>query len=694
MLVAELAREGHQVTLVDFCDGRWTLADSAGVRNATTSGVRAAICSTDWVILEYSPFGMGRWGFAPWALLMAYVSSRRSRLALFVHEPYLREGRGYRHVIALWQRLQLRLVLRCAAAASAPIEQSAQLVIGLRPGLPVAHIPVGSNLPDRTARRASRRAELGVEHQLVAAVFSTGHESRLDGHLAEALYAVAATGQEVVALNLGAGAQPLPPVQGVNVISPGRLDASVLAEYLGAADMLLSPLADGASMRRTTIAAALQHRLPVVSTDGHLTDRELRAPDSGIELVTVEDRPRFGAAAASLAEDTLKRERRSHQAFLAYARTWSWPTIVAQLLALLTTASEERSVADLTADQLPSVAITIPTYNQADFLPLSVGSAYAQNYPGRIEIWVFDDASTDHTDQILLQLSTRFPDLRVVRQPQNLGIAHNATAALRAPTTDMVVRLDSDDVLERDFVSNLARLIEIYPYAGYAHSAVSEIDQNGSMRTIRRLRRATGFQAAEPAFRAALSGHRTTANIMMFRKAALEAVNYCQGRPNYVEDYDLSVRLAEAGYGNAYSEDVLARYRVWSDTQGVRARRKALQLDGYRRIFEEVFKPGWLRRGWDEADILRQRRRLAARNCASCFTPHYTEAETDELIALLLRLGDGPLVRLRLLLCGWGLAGLLDQLDALPYRAKSLLKEMRAVQKSRAQNSKLRARGG
>lgn len=326
--------------------------------------------------------------------------------------------------------------------------------------------------------------------------------------------------------------------------------------------------------------------------------------------------------------------------------------------------------------RLPSVAVSIPTYNQAEYLPTAVRSAYDQDYDGHLEVWVADDASTDGTHEVLHELLREFSDLKVIQQEQNVGIARNATAALRAPSTEFVVRLDSDDVLEPAFVSSLVGLMRGYPGAGYSHPSVQEIDQYGHERRVRRLARGTGFQPADAALRASLSGHRTAANIMLFRKSALEAVAYYDGRPEYVEDYDLSVRLADNGYGNIYTEEVLARYRVWNDARGVRARRKELQLEGYRRIFDETISPAWRRRGWGAREISRQRTRLALRNCPSCFAPNYTSAEQHELVDLLLRLGDSRRLRIRLALCRRGFAPAYARVDSLPYRAKDLLKAL------------------
>jgi hypothetical protein len=184
----------------------------------------------------------------------------------------------------------------------------------------------------------------------------------------------------------------------------------------------------------------------------------------------------------------------------------------------------------------------------------------------------------------------------------------------------------------------------------------------------------TGHQDAEAALRASLSGSRTTANILMFTREALERMDFYEGRPASGQDYDLAVRLADAGYGNVYVDEVLALYREWTDSAGVRARRKALRLAGYQQIFDEVFTPAWNRRGWNMAEVDRQRRRLALHNCAACYAPQYSEQERQELVRMLRRLGDSRRLSIRVAICEAGGAPLLTRLNALRFRAKRAVK--------------------
>jgi glycosyltransferase involved in cell wall biosynthesis len=329
------------------------------------------------------------------------------------------------------------------------------------------------------------------------------------------------------------------------------------------------------------------------------------------------------------------------------------------------------------------VAVCIPTYNQAHLLPRAVASAAAQRYDGPLEIWVSDDASTDGTADVLTRLRREYPDLRVLEHATNEGIPANSSAVLREPRAEFLVRLDSDDELLPGYVDRLARLMAAEPRAGYAHTQVMEITEDGRPVRTRRLVRPTGYQDPESALRASLSGYRATANIQMFRRSALEQLKFYDGGPERGQDYDLAIRMADAGYGNIYVAETLASYRVWSDAAGLRSRLTGAQLKGYQQIFDTTFLPAWRRRGWNEDELTRQRNRLAASICASCFAPARSAVEREELVGELLRLGDGRGVRLRIRLCRLGLTPLVRYASVFPFvakrRAKALLAAMRRV---------------
>lgn len=66
--------------------------------------------------------------------------------------------------------------------------------------------------------------------------------------------------------------------------------------------------------------------------------------------------------------------------------------------------------------------IIIPCYNAAHTLPRAVQSCL--NQPEANQIWLIDDASTDHTWRIIEQLKQQFPHkIQAFRLPENGGAA-------------------------------------------------------------------------------------------------------------------------------------------------------------------------------------------------------------------------------------------------------------------------------
>ena len=329
----------------------------------------------------------------------------------------------------------------------------------------------------------------------------------------------------------------------------------------------------------------------------------------------------------------------------------------------------------------PSIAICIPTYNQAPFVARAVESALRQTGHPHLQVWVSDDASTDDTANVMTALCARDPRVHYHRHERNLGIAENASWVLARPDAEIVVRLDSDDLLLPDYVRILLERLNAHPQAGYAHSAVAVIDQHDVVQSVSRLFRPREYVDGDTALRESLKGYKTVANILMFRAEALRTANYYRGRPNFAEDYDLSVRLADLGYGNVYVNDVLAQYRVWGDAQGIRHHRKAEHLRGLTQLFHRSFVAAYERRGWNLAEVRRARTRVAERFATAIFMPWITAQERVELVPLLFELDGGLRVRLRVQLLRLGFAGLFAaaaRVDALLRRgAKNFLAAFR-----------------
>jgi glycosyltransferase involved in cell wall biosynthesis len=289
------------------------------------------------------------------------------------------------------------------------------------------------------------------------------------------------------------------------------------------------------------------------------------------------------------------------------------------------------------SDSKPTVAICIPTYNQAKFIGATVRSALDQHY-NPIEIWISDDASTDDTAEVVREFLSCSRPVFYFRQPVNSGMARNNNWIMSQPSAEFIVQLDSDDVLEPGCVTNLLDLLLSYQKAGYAHSAVYEIDRFGQSSRVRRLFRSATFEDADSALRASIGGYRVAANMCMYRTQALRDVGFCR-EINFALDWDLAVRIADAGWGNVYTPAMLGRYRVWNDQSNSRLRRKKTELLGIESVFRDSLTKAYERRGWRAAPLHKALRKFALAHSDCLAWDCFSEDEKRELRSILYRMG-------------------------------------------------------
>jgi len=295
-------------------------------------------------------------------------------------------------------------------------------------------------------------------------------------------------------------------------------------------------------------------------------------------------------------------------------------------------------------DEKAECTVCIPTYNQAEHLRVAIRSVLDQTAP--VRLIVANDASPDNTADVLAELGQQHP-FRVINHSENLGISRNLQILLRAAETPFLVRLDSDDALHPEYVRELMSLLHGHPEAGYAHCAIQEIDGEGRPLRQRRLGRTEEFQDAETALRRSVNGYQVAANILMFRREALMATDYgaASAQLNFVEDYDLSVRMADAGWGNVYSGKVLASYRMWAAPSRPQVGRKLREVQGVAHIFAETLTRAFRRRGWPLATLRGRRVELALANAEILDRGEFAPGEREEMVAALAALGDSPRVQ-------------------------------------------------
>ena len=97
----------------------------------------------------------------------------------------------------------------------------------------------------------------------------------------------------------------------------------------------------------------------------------------------------------------------------------------------------------------PKISVCIPSHNNEGTIAETIKSVIRQEYPAK-EIIVCDDASTDRTTDIV----RTFPEVRLVVNPQNLGIGMNLIKLMDESKSKYLFFLCADDLITHPKVLN------------------------------------------------------------------------------------------------------------------------------------------------------------------------------------------------------------------------------------------------
>jgi glycosyltransferase involved in cell wall biosynthesis len=186
----------------------------------------------------------------------------------------------------------------------------------------------------------------------------------------------------------------------------------------------------------------------------------------------------------------------------------------------------------------PSISVIVPAYNAADTVGETIAAVLAQDYPGKMELIVVDDGSTDATGDVVRS----FPSVVYIFQ-KNRGPAAARNQGAAAGSGDILLFTDSDCWPEPGW---LLRMQE-----GFADSSVGAVAgsysiANVSSRLARAIHGEIRFRHLRlmPEYPKAFGSYNVAIRAGIFRKTGGFNAAYRQASG---EDNDLSYRLQAIG---------------------------------------------------------------------------------------------------------------------------------------------------
>jgi glycosyltransferase involved in cell wall biosynthesis len=198
-------------------------------------------------------------------------------------------------------------------------------------------------------------------------------------------------------------------------------------------------------------------------------------------------------------------------------------------------------------------------------------------------VLVSDDASEDGTPELLSGITD--PRLRVVKQDRNRGMAAARNAALSLARGAWIAFLDDDDLWAPD---KLARQLDAAERSGatWVYCGVFLVTPEGAI---------VKLASPPPAVVDELlrtNVVRAGSSTVIAGAARLRALGGFDESFDFVNDWDLWIRLAAAGEPAAFVEEPLAAYRRHTSSYSSAGRERALievqrLLEKHRRLYEE-----------------------------------------------------------------------------------------------------------
>jgi len=239
-----------------------------------------------------------------------------------------------------------------------------------------------------------------------------------------------------------------------------------------------------------------------------------------------------------------------------------------------------------------TTTVVLPTYNRADVLPRAIESVLGQT-TGDFELVIVDDASTDHTRDVVTEYLSTDDRIRYAAHRTNRGVAAARNTGIETATSEYISLLDSDDELKPSFIEKSIRTLRTLPPCCAGVYVTLECRKEG---------RSDGLYEAVPLLPVAdsigteaISAARTGG--MTVRKNAITEVGPFDVRFERVSDTEYWVRLLQS-YQLVGIEEPLYIYHTSDDQKtkriGPQIEGTELFLSKHREVLTSEARAEWL----------------------------------------------------------------------------------------------------
>jgi succinoglycan biosynthesis protein ExoA len=208
--------------------------------------------------------------------------------------------------------------------------------------------------------------------------------------------------------------------------------------------------------------------------------------------------------------------------------------------------------------EFPAVSYVMPVLNEAGHLAQAVQAVLSQEYPGEQELVLALGTSSDATDEVAAALAAADPRVSLVRNPRN-DIPIGVNLAIAASRHPVVIRVDAHAELPAGYT---ATMVEFLRRSG-AGNVGGVMEARGHGRFQRAVARAynSPFGLGGGVYHHGEDeADADSAYLGVFRREVLDAVGGFDERLRRAEDWELNLRIRQAGYRIRFTPKVKVAY--------------------------------------------------------------------------------------------------------------------------------------
>ncbi len=222
------------------------------------------------------------------------------------------------------------------------------------------------------------------------------------------------------------------------------------------------------------------------------------------------------------------------------------------------------------------VTFAMGLYNNIDTLDKCMESVINQTYK-EWEMIICDDCSTDGSYEKAISYAEKYPNIRVLRNEKNSGLAYSLNQCISNANGEYIARQDADDESLPERIQNEVDFLDTHPQYSMVGTCYIRFDGQGNESPIKAKEIIKPYDLIWDCYFC----HPTT----LFRKEALEKVGMYTVRKETKrsEDYDLILKLYASGYRAYNMQEYLFYYRT--------------DLNSYKRshVLERRIEEMWIR---------------------------------------------------------------------------------------------------